>query len=116
MTSRPTCSPPGASLETETSGLSGLKESLHIHLMKIVFFEINQIYFLGYGQMTTQEKKLKSILKGPFEPQHSTVITDVLTREFPICDETGGGGRTIWKIPGFFYRRESPSLKPLFWK
>ena len=26
-----------------------LKESLHIHYMKIVFFETNQIYFLGYG-------------------------------------------------------------------
>ena len=34
-----------------------LKESLHIHLTKIVFFEINKIYSLGYGQMITQEKK-----------------------------------------------------------
>ena len=33
-----------------------LKESLHIHLMKIVFFEINQIYSLGRGQMIAQEK------------------------------------------------------------
>ena len=40
--------------------------------------------------MTTQEKNLKSILKGPFEPKYSTVITDVLMREFPICDIAGG--------------------------
>ena len=28
-----------------------LKESLHIHYMKIVFFEINQLYSLGYGHI-----------------------------------------------------------------
>ena len=31
-----------------------LKGKLAHTLMKIVFFEINQIYSLGYGQMTTQ--------------------------------------------------------------
>ena len=41
--------------------------------------------------MITQENKnLKCILKGPFEPQYSTLITDVLMRGFPICDIAGG--------------------------
>ena len=35
---------------------SSLKESLHIILMTIVFFDINQLHSLGYRQMITKEK------------------------------------------------------------
>ena len=37
-------------------GSIGLKESLHIILMTIVFLEINQFHSLGYRQMITKEK------------------------------------------------------------
>ena len=41
--------------------------------------------------MITQEKKyLTFILKGPFEQQYLTAITDVFMREYPICDVAGG--------------------------
>ena len=41
--------------------------------------------------MITKEKDIqKYISKGPFEPQYSIIITDVLEREFPICDVAGG--------------------------
>ena len=39
-----------------------LKESLHIILMTIVFFEINLLHSLGYGQMITKEKIYKNYL------------------------------------------------------
>ena len=59
--------------------------------MKIVLYEINQIYSLRYRQIVTKEKTyIKSNFKGPSESQYSTVITDVLNREFPICDVPGG--------------------------
>ena len=38
-----------------------LKESLHIILMTIVFFEINQLHSLGYRQMITKEKVYEKI-------------------------------------------------------
>ena len=38
-----------------------LKESLHIILMTIVFFEINMLHSLGYKQMITKEKIYEKI-------------------------------------------------------
>ena len=39
----------------------------------------------------SQKKKyIKIIFKGSAELQHSVIITDVLEREFPICDVAGG--------------------------
>ena len=47
-------------LDQAHSRMSGqnktLKESLHIILMTIVFFEINQLHSLEYRQMITKEK------------------------------------------------------------
>ena len=59
--------------------------------MNTVFFETIQIHSLGYRQIITKENKyLKSMFKGPSVSQYSTVITDILKREFPICDIAGG--------------------------
>ena len=38
-----------------------LKESLHIILMTIVFFDIIQLHSLGYRQMNTKEKIYENI-------------------------------------------------------
>ena len=41
--------------------------------------------------MITKEKnKWKNIFKGSAKLQHLVVITEVLEREFPICDVAGG--------------------------
>ena len=55
--------------------------------MTLVFFETNQIHSLGFRQTITKEKLSELyFLKGLSGPQYSTVITDVLKMEFPICD------------------------------
>ena len=41
--------------------MSLLKESLHIILMTIFFFEINQLQSLGYRRMITNEKIYENI-------------------------------------------------------
>ena len=62
--------------------------------MTIVFFEINQLHSLGYRQMITKEKIYEEIslrVQLSYNNQHNTIIiTDVLEREFPICDIAGG--------------------------
>ena len=58
--------------------------------MMIVFFEINHLHSLGYRAMITKKYiYINSSFKGLSEPQFSTVITDVIKREFPICDVAG---------------------------
>ena len=48
--------------------------------------------------MITQEKIPKNCLKAPFEQQY---FTDVLMREFPICDVAGGQfGKSLFFIKG----------------
>ena len=60
-------------------------------LMRIVSFEINRLNSLGVRQIITKEKSIEIyISKGPFEPQYSAIITDVLEREFPSFDVAGG--------------------------
>ena len=43
-----------------------------------------------YRQIITKEKIYEKISKGSAELQHSVTVTDVLEREFPICDVAGG--------------------------
>ena len=67
-----------------------LKESLHIILMTIVCFEINQLQSSGDRQMIAKENISKNIFSWvPLRPQHLTLIIDLLKREFPICDVQG---------------------------
>ena len=59
--------------------------------MRIVSFEINRVHSIGFRQMITKYKNIIIYTsKGPFEPQYLAIITDVLEREFPSCDVSGG--------------------------
>ena len=61
--------------------------------------------------MITQEKISLRVYLGIIwvlsELEHSATKTDVLKREFPICDVAGG---QIGK-PSIFFKRESPTLE-----
>ena len=47
--------------DTQSTIHVALEESLHIILMTIAFFEINQLHSLGYRQMITKEKIYEKI-------------------------------------------------------
>ena len=72
--------------------LLGFRISLKEIISKsIIFFETLINYTLyGIGKCLKKKENLKNIFKGLSKLQHSAVITDVLKREFPICDVAGG--------------------------